>query len=193
MRLGSGLVVSRLEDFIEATKHVAEPGATAKSQVEARPELNRLLVIAAFDFVQITRNAPGREAYLQAMDRGLERFEPLMVMPANRREVAEFYIDLMDIAFALIVVCVVRPLSVLAVVRRSSMPTRQRRLVAWFGIRGIGSLFYLVFALEHGVSGGLARSLIGATLACVAVSIVLHGISATPLMEKYQRRRGPPA
>ena len=97
MRLGSGLVISRLEDFIEVTKHVAEPGTTAKSQVEARPELNRLLVIAAFDFVQITRNAPGREAYLQAMDRGLERLEPLMGVPADRGEVAEFYIDLMDI------------------------------------------------------------------------------------------------
>lgn len=97
LRPGSGLVIGRLEDFIEATKHVAEPSATPKSQVEARPELNRLLVIAAFDFVQITRNAPGREAYLLAMDRGLERFEPLMATPDNRREVADFYIDLMDI------------------------------------------------------------------------------------------------
>ncbi|MCI1188600.1 DUF4844 domain-containing protein [Hymenobacter sp. DH14] len=89
--------MSRLEDFIEATKHVAEPSATTKSQIEARPELNRLLVIAAFDFVQITRSAPGREAYLQAMDHGLERFEPLMTTPDARREVAEFYVDLMDI------------------------------------------------------------------------------------------------
>lgn len=97
MRPGSALVVGRLEDFIEATKHVAETNATAKSQAEARPELNRLLVIAAFDFVQITRNAPGREAYLQAMDRGLDRFDPLMTTSENRREVAEFYVDLMDI------------------------------------------------------------------------------------------------
>ncbi|MET4075126.1 hypothetical protein ABIB44_002383 [Hymenobacter sp. UYCo722] len=96
-RPGSSLVVSRLEDFIEATKHVAEPSATLRSQVEARPELNRLLVITAFDFVQITRVAPGRDAYLQAMDRGLERFEPLMVTADDRYEVAEFYIDLMDI------------------------------------------------------------------------------------------------
>ena len=97
LRPGSGLVINRLEDFIEATKHVAEASATPKSQVEARPALNRLLVIAAFDFVQITRNAPGREAYLLAMDRGLERLEPLMVTPDDRREVAEFYVDLMDL------------------------------------------------------------------------------------------------
>ena len=97
LRPGSGLVISRLEDFIEATKHVAEPSASLKSQVEARPELNRLLVMAAFDFVQITRNAPGREAYLRAMDAGLARFEALTTTSGARREVAEFYIDLMDI------------------------------------------------------------------------------------------------
>ena len=97
VRPGSALVVSRLEDFIEATKHVAEPSATNKSQIEARLELNRLLVIAAFDFVQITRNAPGRDAYMQAMDRGLERFDPLVTTSEERHQVAEFYIDLMDI------------------------------------------------------------------------------------------------
>ena len=97
-RPGSSLVIGRLEDFIEATKHVAEAGATAKSQAEARPALNRLLVMAAFDFVQITRTAPSREAYLLAIDRGLERFDPLMMTRDDRLEVAEFYIDLMDIA-----------------------------------------------------------------------------------------------
>ena len=97
MRPGSALVVSRLEDFIEATKHVAEPGAGNKSQIEARLELNRLLVITAFDFVQITRNAPGRDAYLLAMDKGLERLDPLMTTPEDRRQVADFYIDLMDL------------------------------------------------------------------------------------------------
>lgn len=97
MRPGSSLVVGRLEDFIETIKHVAEARATAKSQTEARPELNRLLVIAAFDFVQITRSAPSHEACLQAMDRSLERLDPLMGTSTNRQEVAEFYIDLMDI------------------------------------------------------------------------------------------------
>ena len=96
-RPGSGLVIGRLEDFIEATKHVAEASATSRSHVEAQLELNRLLVIAAFDFVQITRNAPSREAYLLAMDQGLERLEPLVTHAEERHQIAEFYIDLMDI------------------------------------------------------------------------------------------------
>ena len=61
--------------------------------------------------------------------------------------------------------------------------------MAWFGIRGIGSLFYLLFVLQHGVSGSLAQKLVSATLVCVAASIVLHGVSATPLMARYQKRR----
>ncbi len=95
------------------------------------------------------------------------------------------------LAFAVVLVLLVRPLSVFAVVRlqRGHLTRQQRRLVAWFGIRGIGSLFYLAVALDHGVQGSLARDLISATLATVALSIILHGVSATPIMNKYQSRR----
>jgi len=91
--------------------------------------------------------------------------------------------------FALLLLVVVRPVSVLLVVRERSIPRRQRRLVAWFGIRGVGSLFYLVFALHSGVSDPLATTLIAATLWCVALSIVLHGLSATPLMAAHHLRQ----
>lgn len=94
-----------------------------------------------------------------------------------------------QLGFALLLLGVVRPASVLAVVRPSAMPTVQRRLLGWFGIRGIGSLFYLLFALEHGVAGALAQTLSSATLTCVALSIMLHGVSATPLMAAHKRRR----
>ena len=94
-----------------------------------------------------------------------------------------------EIAFALVMALAVRPLAVWAVVRRAALAGSQRQLVAWFGIRGIGSLFYLLFVLQHGVSGSLAQRLVSATLVCVAASIVLHGVSATPLMARYHRRK----
>ena len=94
-----------------------------------------------------------------------------------------------ELGFALLLLAVVRPAAVLAVVRKHRMPAGQRRLVGWFGIRGIGSIFYLVFALEHGVVGPLAHTVVSATLSCVALSIVLHGLSATPLMNAYRRKR----
>ncbi len=93
------------------------------------------------------------------------------------------------LAFAAALLLIVRPLSVLAVVRRRTMARHPRRLVAWFGIRGIGTLYYLAFAIEQGADGPLGHTLIGAALAAIALSILAHGVSATPLMEAYQRRR----
>lgn len=96
------------------------------------------------------------------------------------------------VGYAALVVLVVRPLSVWAVVRRGSMSSHQRRLMAWFGIRGIGAVFYLALALDTGVDAALASDLLGAVLVTIALSILLHGVSATPLMAAYQRRLGEP-
>jgi len=65
------------------------------------------------------------------------------------------------------------------------MTARQRAMISWFGIRGIGSVYYLLFAIRHGVTGALAQQLITFTLVTVAASIVVHGVSVTPLMRRY--------
>ena len=62
-------------------------------------------------------------------------------------------------------------------------------MLGWFGIRGIGSVFYLMFALRSGVSGPLADELISMTLLTVAASILVHGISVQPIMRWYARRK----
>jgi len=69
------------------------------------------------------------------------------------------------------------------------MSRRQRAMISWFGIRGIGSVFYLMFAIRHGVTGPLAQQLITFTLVTVAASIVVHGVSVTPLMRRYVKRK----
>lgn len=92
--------------------------------------------------------------------------------------------------FVPLVLLLVRPLSVavgLAGSRRTS--PLQRRLIGWFGIRGIGSLYYLSYALNHGLPPEHAPSLVALTVAVVVSSIVVHGISVTPLMARYRRRR----
>jgi sodium/hydrogen antiporter len=61
-------------------------------------------------------------------------------------------------------------------------------LTAWFGIRGIGSIYYLMFAVSHGLPVPLARNLIVLVLVVVATSIVFHGISVTPIMKRYAPR-----
>lgn len=83
----------------------------------------------------------------------------------------------------------VRPLSVAIGLARSRRTSRgQRRLVGWFGIRGIGSLYYLAYALNHGLPAEHAQTLVALTVAVVVSSIVVHGISVTPLMARYRRR-----
>ena len=69
------------------------------------------------------------------------------------------------------------------------MAGHERVIVSWFGIRGIGSVFYLMFALRHGVHGMLAEQLITITLVTVAVSIVVHGVWVQRLMKWYARRK----
>jgi NhaP-type Na+/H+ or K+/H+ antiporter len=93
------------------------------------------------------------------------------------------------VAFAALLACVLRPLAVFACVRPHALPVPQRRLVAWFGIRGVGSLFYLAWVIDAGPSAALVRELVNATLPAIAMSIVLHGVSATPLMGWYRGRR----
>jgi NhaP-type Na+/H+ or K+/H+ antiporter len=61
----------------------------------------------------------------------------------------------------------------------------QRAFIGWFGVRGIGSLYYLAFAITHGMAGDDARRVTDLVLAAVAVSIVVHGVSVTPLMRRY--------
>jgi len=84
---------------------------------------------------------------------------------------------------------VLRPLSVWLGLIGASVSGDQRLLISWFGIRGIGSIYYLMFALNHGLSDTLADQAISLTLTTVAVSIVVHGISVTPLMNLYARRK----
>lgn len=137
--------------------------------------------------------APGAQALttrLQAFGAAIERLVEAATVLGVGIGLHSVHIGAPALAFGLVLVCVVRPLSVLAVVRRRVLPTNQRRLVAWFGIRGIGSLYYLAFALQRGVAGSAADELVAAALVAIALSILLHGVSATPLMSAYHRRRG---
>jgi len=91
------------------------------------------------------------------------------------------------LAVALFVV--IRPLSIALTLLPTRLSGAQRAFIAWFGVRGIGSIYYLAFALSHGVDGPLARQLVDLTLVVVATSIVVHGVSVTPLMQLYSSRR----
>lgn len=85
---------------------------------------------------------------------------------------------------------VIRPFAVAAGLLGTPVNSTQRRLMGWFGIRGIGSLYYLLYAISHKIEPDLAERLLSITLAVVVASVVAHGISVTPLMKRYERRKG---
>ena len=76
----------------------------------------------------------------------------------------------------------IRPIATFLSLLSTRTSLGQRAILGWFGVRGVGSLYYLAYALTHGLSGDDARTLTDITLAVVAASVVLHGISVTPLM-----------
>ena len=88
--------------------------------------------------------------------------------------------------FAPLLFLVVRPLAVAVGLVGARISRVQVALAAWFGIRGIGSVYYLSFAITHGLDPTLAQTIASLTLAVVAVSIVVHGVSVTPLMVRYE-------
>lgn len=83
---------------------------------------------------------------------------------------------------------IIRPVAVLVVAPQRRGPRIQRRMLCWFGIRGIGSVYYLAYAIAHGLEPALAARLTALTLTVVAASVVVHGVSVTPLMRRYSEK-----
>jgi NhaP-type Na+/H+ or K+/H+ antiporter len=94
------------------------------------------------------------------------------------------------IGLALFVFCVARPFSTCCCYLWTRIPLRERGLAGWFGVRGIGSLYYLMYAIQHGLPEAIALQLMQLTLIVVTMSIVLHGISIKPLMRGKRRPTG---
>ncbi|WP_226476022.1 sodium:proton antiporter [Pseudomonas sp. MWU16-30323] len=83
---------------------------------------------------------------------------------------------------------VIRPLSVLSMPWGRLLDRHQRGLMGWFGIRGIGSIYYLFYAINHGLVGTSSAVAVNLTLSVIALSIVVHGLSTQPMLAWYERR-----
>lgn len=71
---------------------------------------------------------------------------------------------------------------------RSQFHTAIRLLFGWFGVRGVGSLYYLSYALSKNLQVDLGERIAWITYITVVLSIIIHGISATPLMNWYKQK-----
>ena len=88
---------------------------------------------------------------------------------------------------------VIRPAAVLISLLRSGLPGSERAFIAWFGVRGVGSLYYLAVAVSTGVLGpDEAKIVTWTAIACVIVSIFVHGTTAEPLSRRWLPRAQQP-
>jgi len=88
-----------------------------------------------------------------------------------------------------VLLLVIRPLATLLAFTGSKIVLRERVFIGWFGVRGIGSLYYVAVALGLGVlSRDEAQTMFWTVAACIVVSVVVHGVSATPLARTLLRQ-----
>ena len=132
-------------------------------------------------------------AYMMQEVRGfneqMERIAEVAIVLVVGAMLSYTYLHSSAVWFVAVVFLVVRPISVRLGLLGAPVSRDQRIMISWFGIRGIGSIYYLMYAINHGLTPPLAQEIIALTLTMVAVSIVLHGISVTPLMNLYTRRK----
>ncbi len=165
-----------------ALRRIDEPTAVAT------PALNALL--SAEDQRATGSHAPAHMMrQVERFNSQLESFAEVAMVLVVGVLLATTRFDPNVLWFVPLLFLVIRPVAVAIGLLGTDAKPAQRRLMAWFGIRGIGSLYYLLFAISHGIAVPLAGQLLNITLAVVVASVVAHGISVTPLMKRYEARK----
>jgi NhaP-type Na+/H+ or K+/H+ antiporter len=92
------------------------------------------------------------------------------------------------VLFALVTIFLIRPLVGWVSLAGSSLPNDEKAVISFFGIRGLGSAYYLAYGLGHAPFEA-PQLLWGAIGLVVLISVVLHGATVTPTMRYLDRRR----
>jgi NhaP-type Na+/H+ or K+/H+ antiporter len=94
---------------------------------------------------------------------------------------------------AALLLAVVRPLACLLSLAGSRMDhPEEKAFVAWFGVRGVGTLYYLALIVGSGALAGSEQQLVVWTcISAVLISIVVHGVTAGPSLRALLVRQRP--
>jgi sodium/hydrogen antiporter len=86
---------------------------------------------------------------------------------------------------AIVLLLVIRPLSTFFSLLRSQVETAGgRTFVAWFGVRGVGTLYYASTVVGAGaLASGEEKVVVWTAIACVILSIVVHGVTGGPALK----------
>lgn len=84
-----------------------------------------------------------------------------------------------------VLLLVVRPLTVMLSLARSGLPRGKRLFLAWFGVRGVGSIYYAAAAISiGGLTAANGVEVVWTVAVCVLCSIVAHGVTGAPFSRR---------
>ena len=91
------------------------------------------------------------------------------------------------VLIGLVFIFFVRPLCGLLTLIGCDLHVKEKLAISFFGIRGIGSIFYLAFAL-HTTSFQSAEEMWSLLGFIIILSVLIHGLTATTVMKNLERR-----
>ncbi len=150
-----------------------------------------LAVFVCACFIRQGERTHGIHAVLHTFIEQIERLLTVVVLVLLGGAVAEGILEsltLADIALVAVLLLVIRPLTGWLALTPGKTGLRERGVIAFFGVRGVGSLFYIAYALQEGDFPGGER-LWAIVTAVILGSILIHGVAATPVMALLDRRR----
>lgn len=95
----------------------------------------------------------------------------------------------MDAMVVWAILLVIRPVAGWVALLGHPAERSERLTLAFFGIRGIGSIYYLAYGINH-MDVPHAERLWGIVGLVVLCSVVLHGLTVTPIMRSLDRQQG---
>jgi len=90
------------------------------------------------------------------------------------------------VVYAVLSLTLIRMLPVFLVLTGMKLRTDEKLFMGWFGPRGLASIVFAVIVLHEHLPGG---DMISLTVVCtIVLSVIFHGISATPLVNMLAKR-----
>lgn len=185
--------VSRLLGLAERTDGFVALGATflAYGAAEVAEGYGFVAVFVCACTIRAGEHAHGLDSVLHTFVEQVERLLTVVVLILLGGAVSRGLLETLtwpDMLFAAALLLVIRPVAGWVGLTPGRTGPRERSVIAFFGVRGVGSLFYVAYALENGVfpEGDRLWTIVSLV---VLGSVVIHGVAATPVMALLDRAR----
>lgn len=188
--------ISQRVGFTERVDGFIALGATflAYGAAEVAEGYGFIAVFVAACTIRAGEQSHGLHSVLHTFVEQIERLLTVVVLVLLGGAVARGLLDsltLSDYLFAAVVLLVIRPLAGWIGLTPGKTGPRERAVISFFGVRGVGSLFYIAYALQEGEFPG-ADHLWAIVSLVILGSVLIHGVAATPAMaalDTARRRR----